>query len=389
METRTSYGFAGNRVAISLGLGICLFAAIILQNTLISTASAYAVISVVYVMVVVGFISLSKPVIPVKRVYVILFLAFASIACLRTLIDPSISSAIRVGSLLTFTAANLFVLPRVIPFRNFCFIAGRLSTVLILIGFLPYVGLPLKIGFIDLSLWGAQLYWYPDFAPITSVFVNPNQLGSLALVGTITALVEWRKYEKTVSKVIFGVNVVGLLFTNYRTGWLAFMAALGLFTVYSLWGRKQLVLATVGGISAMIFVLMMAFNIIPGPDFLTEFSLNGRRALWSSSVHALKSQFIVGYNFGGVSEIVGNPHNSYLRMFVAFGVGGGLLYLILVIGTVIGSARRATKNSAITLVMLLISFCVIQLFNQLAFVGVSMRSTLIAMGMGYYIAGEY
>jgi O-antigen ligase len=240
-----------------------------------------------------------------------------------------------------------------------------------------------------LSLWGAELYLYPDFAPITSVFVNPNQLGSLALVGTITTLVEWQRHGKTATGVILGLNIIGLLLTNYRTAWIALVAALGLLTMYSLWGRKQLVFAAVGGISAFATVLLMTFNIVPGPEPLAELSLKGRRSLWLSSVRALKNKYILGYNFGGVSEVVGNPHNSYLRMFVAFGVGGGLVYLSLVIGTVIGSARRTTTYPGITLVMLLIGFCIVQLFNQLSFVGVSMRSTLIAVGMGYYITGEY
>jgi O-antigen ligase len=224
---------------------------------------------------------------------------------------------------------------------------------------------------------------------MTSVFVNPNQLGSLALVGTITTLVEWQRQYKTATGVILGLNISGLLLTNYRTAWIALVAALGLLTMYSLWGRKQLVFATVGGIFALATVLIMAFNIVPGPESLAELSFNGRRPLWLSSVRTLKSQYILGYNFGGVGEVVGNPHNSYLRMFVAFGLGGGVVYLSLVIGTMIGSARRTTAYPRITLVMLLIAFCIIQLFNQLSFAGVSMRSTLIAVGMGYYITGEY
>ncbi|WP_137284658.1 O-antigen ligase family protein [Halorussus salinisoli] len=388
MRVQQSDEFVGVRSTISWLLALGLFTAIILQNTLLTTSFAYVVTAVVYIGIVLSFLVLSDAVLSAQRVYVLLFLLFASVASLRTILDPSVVSTVRVAALLTFTTANLFILPRSISFRHFCFVASRLSAVLVLLGFLPYIGLPLRIGFIDLSLWGADLYWYPELPPMTSVFVNPNQLGSFALVGVITALAEWRIHKTTLPKLIFGINVAGLLFSNYRTGWAALVAALGLFVVYSIWGRKQLVLATTGGLSLLALILMMLFNLAPGPEALTEFSLNGRRELWTASAHALKDQYVWGYNFRGVTQIVGNPHNSYLRMFVAFGVSGGFLYLLLVLGTTIGSARQATTHYGLLHVMLLVAFAIIQVNNGLTFVGVSMRSTLIAISMGYYITDE-
>jgi len=348
---------------------------------------AYTGIAVVYALIVIFFFTSTPRVVIARRRYLLLFYLFASIVFARTVLAPTIPDAIRLISLLTFTTANLFVIPRVISFRNFCIVITRLSVVLILIGFLPFLGIHLWIPFIDLSLWGSQLYWYPSLPPITSVFVNPNQLGALALVGSITALGEYWERGMRTSSLFLAINFVGLLFTNYRTGWAAFVAALGLFVVYSLWGRKTLVMAAVCGLSTITVLLLMVFNVIPGPAFLAELSLNGRRELWTESYYAFRAYPIWGLNFQGVSEIVGNPHNSFLRMFIGFGVFGGVLYITLTAGTVIGSARVARTPYRVILVMVLTALCIIQIFNQLSFVGISMRSSLIAIMMGYYISG--
>jgi len=34
-------------------------------------------------------------------------------------------------------------------------------------------------------------------------------------------------FKSNVSKVILGVNTLGLLFTNYRAGWVGFLVAVG------------------------------------------------------------------------------------------------------------------------------------------------------------------
>jgi hypothetical protein len=304
---------------------------------------------------------------------------------IRTAVDPALGDAIRLAVLLSFTAVNLFVFPQVCSLRQFCNIGSRISAVLVIVGFLPYFGFSFSVGFLDLSLWGSSLYWYPDLQPMMSIFVNPNQLGALTLFATIATIRELRVDRTPMSKLLVTLNFLGLAFSNYRTGWAAFFAASALFFVYALWGRKAVILATIGGFSALLVSLLMMFGVIPGPEFFRELSLNGRRALWTGSVDALRDQIFLGHHFTGVTEVVGNPHNSYLRMFVGFGVVGGMAYSVLSVSTALDAARQATTDSGLVLAMLLVSFVIIQVFNQLSFVGISMRSTLIALSMGYLL----
>lgn len=366
-----------------------LFSTLIFQNTQIPAILAYASITIMYACITIAFLWYAPRIYIVKRGYTALFIAFATIVLVRTAVNPKLSNVVRLIALLTFTTANLFILPQLLPFRQFCNVGSRISAILVILGFLPYLGLSFTVGFIDISLWHSSLYWYPNLQPMMSVFVNPNQLGGLTLFATIASIREWKVDDTSMAIPLIALNFIGLAFSNYRTGWVAFFAALAIFIVYSLGGRKAVFLATIGGFSSLTIVLLMMFGVMLGPEFLTDLSLNGRKALWTESINALRDRLLLGHNFSGVVNIVGNPHNSYLRMFVAFGIIGGSLYLLLVIGTTISAARQATTDSGVVLAMLLVAFAIVQVTNQLSFVGISMRSTIIAIMMGYFITTNF
>jgi O-antigen ligase len=370
-------------------LTVLLFCAIILQNTELPTTLAYAMTAAVYAAIAVALAWYLPNPLRFNRRYTVLFFAFAAIVFIRTAIDPALGDAVRLVVLLSFTVVNLFVFPQLCSFRQFCNIGSRISAVLVVLGFLPYFGLTFAVGSIDLSLWGSGIYWYPDLQPMMSVFVNPNQLGGLTLFATIASIRELKAEGTFIAIPLLGLNFLGLAFSNYRTGWVAFLAAFALLIVHSLWGRRALILATIGGFCSLGFAFLLMFGILPGPEFLTEISLNGRRVLWIESVDAIFERPILGHNFSGVLDIVGNPHSTYLRIFAGFGLVGGLLYLLFLFGTIIDAIRDSVTNSQLTLAILLVAFALVQVFNQLSFIGISMRSTLIALAMGYFVTGDF
>jgi len=77
-------------------------------------------------------------------------------------------------------------------------------------------------------------------------------------------------FKSNVSKVILGVNTLGLLFTNYRAGWVGFLVAVGILFIYVLFDREGVKLAILGGIITTIVALAMMFEIIPGPAVLSS-----------------------------------------------------------------------------------------------------------------------
>lgn len=347
-----------------------------------------------YVLLMAVFLSKTDTELQVERIYIILFLLLISFSFSSTMYNLTLDSFLRFATFVVFTSANLFIVPRVIQFEDFLYVFGRITALLVFIGFLPYLGFPTHIGPIDLSLQGVQLYWHPTLSRITSVFVAVNWIGFLTLIGSISAFGEWWLVRSSSSKIILIINFIGLMFTNYRTGWVGFLCAVGIFITYMLLNREAVKLVILGGITVSVVALGMILKIIPGPEVFSELSLNDRRGSWITAVQVLQAQPFWGYGFGNTADILveyvppgspANVHNSYLRAFIGFGIWGGLAYVGLFLTVLVRSASQAASKSGVILVMLLVSHFLVQVFNSLSFIGISLHSVVIAITIGYQI----
>jgi hypothetical protein len=382
--------FQGRQTKMSAGLCLLLLVPIILQYTLLPTTVAYAFISLAYVILVSFCISYNDK-IKSDSHYTKIYLLFTVLVSVRLLFDPDLTNTVRLLSLLTFTTTNIFILPHILPFSQFLSLTARVSAVLVVIGFFPYLGFPTQFGFFDLSLWGADIYWYEALQPITSIFINPNQLGGLVLIGSIGTIHEYFEYSDNEPFLLSTINIFGLLMTNWRTGWAIFTISIILYVCYMMFDREMFIIAVTGSLLSIVIGILMIFDFVPGPHFLSEFSIGNRRMRWIASVQAFFEQPLWGYGFSGITELeagASNPHNSYIRIFTGFGIVAGLLYLLIVIGTTIESARRVKTYQGVTLTILLVGLGILQIFNQLTFIGISMRSTIISLMIGYFITGK-
>jgi O-antigen ligase len=287
----------------------------------------------------------------------------------------------------------MMVIPQIIPAHVFFFVYSRLGAMVALLGFLPYFGLSIRTGVVDLSPWPANLYWYNGVRPITSVFLNPNALGFFLLFGVLAAFAHWKHERTRCAGVLLAINTTGLLFTNYRTGWVGLVVAFGVYATYILGGRKLVMLGTLFGLVSIPIFVMIILGMVPGPSTLQSLSLNGRKVRWIASIPAMMERVWFGHGFGNVvgavqpytAEMTGSLHNSFLRVFVALGVTGGVVYLLIYIGAIVRSIRRCTSEHDILIPMFLIAFIFVQLFNSLTFVGLSLHSVLISLIIGYGI----
>lgn len=385
-----------SQVSVPFVLSLWLLTAIILQHTPVPVEVSYTIVLATYVGISLIFVYDYDAVIESNRFYFMFFITFLIIVGVSTVLNLGTATVVRFISLLVFTSITLFVIPKIIPIQDFLSAASRLTAVLVLIGFLPYLGISIQNNIIDISLWGANIYWYPKLSPITSIFVNPNALGFLTLVGAIAAFTELRNDINRITVFLFIGNSIGLLFTNYRTGWVAFIIALGVFLIYSIGGQELLMTVTLLGLSLLFIVFLMMFAVVPGPTVLTDLSLNNRRIRWIGSYHAFWERFWWGYGLGNVTEAIqpytieqtGDVHNSFFRMFVALGISGGIVYLLFYLSTLLESIRHCTEYSDVSLPTLLIVFLFVQLFNDLTFVGISLFSVVIALIIGYVITGD-
>ena len=358
---------------------MCLLFAVMLTVTPAPTGPVYLLISLIYVLLSIVFITDTDRIIVANRRYTGVFFIFLVVVFLRTALEPTTSDVTRLGALLVFTISNIFILPKVVSFHEFITVSSISAMIVVLVGYFPFLGLPVEIGFFELTTWRRSII-NSKIPVVTSIFIKPNHLGFISLLGIFTSAVSWGRRKDNIYSIPLVVNFMGFAMTDYRAGWFGLMAAIGLYIVYSKIGRTAGVFATVGGLTACVLGVMVLLDLIPIP--IPEILSTPRGELWLTNIEFLKQKWIFGYNFSGVPI---NPHNSYIRMFVAFGVVGGLLYLYLVLETAISSARQVTSNSKLILSILLVSFAIIQIFNQLTFIGISMRSTIIAIAMGYYI----
>lgn len=364
-------------------------------HTGVPSAIGYGYILLLYAGGLTVFFHQGIETIRAQRFYVGLFLVFSIIALLTTTLSPSLASGMRLIALLFFTAINLFILPNIIPFRHFLAGLGRFGAVMVVIGFVPFTGLSTDLLFIDLSLWDGYLYWLPSLSPITGIYSNPNALGILASVGIMAATGGWLAYDQSSAKWAAAINAVGLAFTNYRTGMVAVIMFFSLLAIFRLFGPNAFKLSIVGSILAFVVGLLMLLGKPPEPFGLADISLNNREVLWTAGWDAFIQNPIRGYGLGQSTPAIephlsgtglhNAVHNSYLRMFLEVGIVGGIVYLAMVLGALVESAKASQTLSAGILASVLASMALIQVFNDLTFVGVSLPSAVIALSMGYYI----
>jgi O-antigen ligase len=353
----------------------------------VSDAISYGAVLVVYgVLFLFTVIYVER--VAVSKFYVTLIALLAGNLVLSGILSPSIASVLRVGVFFVFTLANFIILPYVISFGDITRLVGRYAAGLMLLGFLPFLGIHSIFGVFDLSLWGGDLYLYPALSPITSIFLNPNTLGFVMLVGATAAVIETWRFRQRVPAMLLVLNSFGLLFTNYRTGMGAFVIVLCLCAVYQLFGHQTYVIAVMGGLATFTVILLMMFSLLPGPAALAELSLNGRRLLWRNAVDVIRQQPITGFGFGNYTEVVQNPHNSYLRAFLALGLGGGIVYTLVVLRTILQSVREVTNWYTIGISLYLITLFFVQMMNSLTFIGISFHSTWISLMIGYHIRND-
>jgi len=373
---------------------LLIFFSISLLHTSTPNLIAYVVLACVYIIMLMYFMTKTDSIILADNIYVMLFLALSILVFLNVMLNASLGVAGQSVVLLTFTFFNIFFLPRVVPLSHFLYISSRYSAILVLIGFLPYAGLDIQTNMFDLSLWHGRLYIFPELNPITSIFGNPNAFGFLTLVGAIAALFEWQRFRSIPAAILFGINLIGLLFTNYRSGWIAFVICLILLLSYSFGGRGLLVSSIVGGISVFTFVMLVILGFLPGPTRLTEISIENRESTWIAGVQVIRDQYLLGHGFGNTGTVLNQYtptgstsgiHNSFIRIYIALGVVGVTIYLTFYFLTILKSAKQAVTYQQITIPVFLTIFFYVQVFESHSFLGASLLSVPIALMMGYHI----
>jgi len=173
------------------------------------------------------------------------------------------------------------------------------------------------------------------------------------------------------------LQLLCLLFTYSRAGWIAAAAGLGVLLVLHFWisGRRAIA-ALLLGAAALAGVALLVLSLLPplpgdAPHALQTLTsllrwqgATGQIRLlgWQASLAALRERPWLGYGpgtfsavlpwhlpaelapFGGAGALGGRPHNVYLEAALESGVPGGLGYGILLVALLAAPVRRLLKT---------------------------------------------
>lgn len=305
-------------------------------------------------------------------------------------VTPKIGILARTTAFFSLIFINLVYLPRVIPKEYFFWWFARLSALMTCIGLIPIFG-PTELFVFDLSLWPHQTTFI-GFNVITGIFNNPNILGFLLLIGTICSAAEYRLHRTRISVGLFFICLVGLLLTNYTGGWLAITGFTILWLSYQALGHKGILVTTLVSSVCAGMILAVVFNLLPGPDMLQSYNLSDRKPLWLAGVAAFAKNPILGSGLGTANLMMepflgrlsgSSPHNSFLSMFIEAGLIGGGTYFGIHILTLTRTVKAITDEESFFLFGFVVIAVITQIFEAYSLFGLSMRSTIASIGVGY------
>lgn len=196
-------------------------------------------------------------------------------------------------------------------------------------------------------------------ARIYSTLENPNVLGGYLIFVTILSFAMIYYYRdwlhKLVALGIFGATSLCMVFTHSRGAWLGLLVAAAVFALMK--DRRLLAIGAIGLIVAPFFIppdIMQRFLSIGD---LADTSTSYRVSIWLGAVDMLRVFWPIGIgqgveNFNFIYNLYAfnavftqHSHNLYLQIMIYFGIGGFILFLMMIGGFFKGMMRSARGKS--------------------------------------------
>jgi O-antigen ligase len=152
----------------------------------------------------------------------------------------------------------------------------------------------------------------------------------------------------------------------------------------------------ISGVAGAIFFLLIILGI--GTEtFIPSGGLSGRIPLWRGSVATFFEHPFIGIGIHNVGETIAAytdanslaPQNSYLRVFVAGGLIGGITYLWIVVSSTFKYIQKIESRADLLTFCLLIAFILIQFTDTAHPFGVNKNALIFGVTLGYIIDRVY
>lgn len=189
-------------------------------------------------------------------------------------------------------------------------------------------------------LYGLVVYVVNDLPRFNATFGHPNPLAFFLLVilGCVLFQVDHKESFKSFSWIrifYFGLLVAGLLLTETRSAWLAFVIFFGL---HALFFNRKWIFPLVGGCVGLVFtpifqdrIMSMFFSRGGAIELEKNNSLSWRFEKWEFLWRLAVKKPWTGYGIDADKYISPDglaAHNDYLRVFFQSGIFGIFFYFI-------------------------------------------------------------
>jgi len=315
----------------------------------------------------------------------------------------SVSTLVLTGDLVGYIIGSftlLFILPQILNRDWFLRILVAISTLSIIIGLPAYVIEDYAIAGVNIDTYTAlePLRQYDIFIPaLASFWGDANAMSKMAVAGLVGSHYLYTHRKSTFRILLIALNGFGLFLANSKMGLIAVIVSYSVYFVYVSLGKKvtTVYLAISGAVGSIFFLMILAG--IGTETINTKVGFSGRTELWEAAVFTFFRHPFIGVGIHNVGEVISAytsvgslaPQNSYLRIFVAGGVIGGMSYIGIIISAVFGYLQKSYSKGDILTLCLLISFLLIQFTDTADPFGINKNSLILTTTLGYMLKTTY
>ena len=301
-----------------------------------------------------------------------------------------------VASFIIGSITLVFIFPKVIRRDWFVIVLVAISTTSIFLGIPAYL-----IG--DYTFFGVNINTYTTLEPLrqygiripalASIWGDANAMSKFALAGLLGSHYLYTRFRSNSWLLLLGLHALGLFIANSKMAVIAAILTYSVYFVYKIFGKSNaIVYLIISGIAGSILFCLIIMGI--GTDaFVSSVGFSARVALWRASIFTFSKHPIIGVGIHNVGNTISAyttvsslaPQNSYLAIFVAGGIVGGILYLWVIITYVFKYIQIIDTESDLLMLCLLISFILVQFTDTAHVFGVNKNALVFAVTLGYVI----
>jgi len=329
-------------------------------------------------------------------VYVLIAVNVLYLAVTDTVLSSFLLTTLVAAVALVFiTVVNVFVLPAVIDVRFFMKVLAYVSAALVLIGIPAIIVGPYSFLWIEVRPYTHLIpfaWWGIDILALTSIFSDSTAIGKIAMFGTLASAYELSKRTDRQTRLLFGMNLLGVYLSSSRGGMTGTAIGLAIYWLYLRHGEQGVRLAVLASALGTGYVLGAIFGLFPAPEIITRTSR--RLSSWYGAVNIIKANPLFGIGFEGQPAKMEyfiperqktGVQNSYLRVAVATGVVGGISYVAFVLRSLLSALFDHDSREKAIVTAFAIALAFLQIFEAFTIFGTNRTSVVASIVFGYIV----